>query len=230
MVMYNRLLQHKIRTALVYADTKTITPGAGATWHSFSLNSIFDPDVSGLGHQPAYHDKWAALYGVYRVVRTSWSITFSPMRAHNSIQVVSGGTATGETHAVSDSNHHDILHNPGIVAYEVSDDLIPKQIQSVDKNVIREASGGKRNVRYKMTSGAPYARYHLRGSMTPKQYLDAPTNANTATVQGANPAQNGYLHVGALSKDGNVMSAYRFDIRLTYVVEYTDPGVVEEEN
>lgn len=37
----------------------------------FRGNSIFDPDLSGVGHQPLSSDQWANLYEYYRVV-ASW--------------------------------------------------------------------------------------------------------------------------------------------------------------
>jgi hypothetical protein len=33
----------------------------------FNLNSIFDPNRSGVGHQPQGYDQWSAFYGRYRV-------------------------------------------------------------------------------------------------------------------------------------------------------------------
>lgn len=35
--------------------------------HQFSLNSLFDPDQTGVGHQPRTYDEWSAFYKSYRV-------------------------------------------------------------------------------------------------------------------------------------------------------------------
>jgi len=115
LVMYNKLLQHKVRTAMVYADTKTITPGAKRGVHVFKMNSIFDPDYTGGGHQPAFHDRWALLYKHYRVLRCSFHITYTPHREHIHALIASSGTATGELHGVIDTNHNDMVRNPGIL-------------------------------------------------------------------------------------------------------------------
>lgn len=40
-----------------------------------NLNSIFDPNRTGTGHQPYAHDTFQALYNRYRVISTSWVIT-----------------------------------------------------------------------------------------------------------------------------------------------------------
>ncbi len=34
------------------------------------LNSIFDVDLTGVGHQPMYHDQFALIYNLYRVLGT----------------------------------------------------------------------------------------------------------------------------------------------------------------
>lgn len=42
-----------------------------------NLNSIYDPDRSGLGHQPLGHDEWATWYNRYRVFKVDYVITFN---------------------------------------------------------------------------------------------------------------------------------------------------------
>jgi hypothetical protein len=44
----------------------------------FRLNSIFDPDYSGTGHQPLAHDQWALFYNHYVVTKCSWEVTIVP--------------------------------------------------------------------------------------------------------------------------------------------------------
>ena len=41
------------------------------------MNSIFDPDLSGTGHQPLGHDQWATFYNRYRVFKVSYVISMS---------------------------------------------------------------------------------------------------------------------------------------------------------
>lgn len=43
--------------------------------YKFNLNSIFDPDYTGGGHQPYGHDQLAGLYNRYRVISCSYVIT-----------------------------------------------------------------------------------------------------------------------------------------------------------
>lgn len=221
--MYNRLLRQKVRTALVYADTKTISPGLGNAKHTFRLNSIQDPDFTGIGHHPAFHDKWSLLYAKYRVIKTSWHIVFANHRG------ALFDTVAVPASTFCDTSAYDQQRCGGIVGFEVSDDSTLKHFQTVDANIIREI-GWQNKVKYKMMNSNPNSSVSLSGSMSPKQYLDDPNDADESVLFHTNPVPVGHLHVCALSKDGGPMSDIRFDIRLTYVVELTDPIAVEEEN
>lgn len=68
------------RVKLTYVEKVGLTCTSGvAAKHTFLLNSIFDPDYTGVGHQPYGRDQWATLYGKYMVtsavVRVKWSNT-----------------------------------------------------------------------------------------------------------------------------------------------------------
>jgi len=54
--------------ALRYVDTLNLNGGPGSSAvQVFRVNNIYDPDYTGLGHQPMYRDNYAALYSKYRV-------------------------------------------------------------------------------------------------------------------------------------------------------------------
>lgn len=52
---------------LRYAETFDRTPAGNNDDYVFRGNSIFDPNLTGSGHQPLAHDQWANLYNSYRV-------------------------------------------------------------------------------------------------------------------------------------------------------------------
>lgn len=57
----------------------TVTAGAAATGvQTFRLNSLQDPDYTGAGQQPLYHDELANLYDNYEVIDTKTKVTFLP--------------------------------------------------------------------------------------------------------------------------------------------------------
>jgi hypothetical protein len=62
---------NKVLTRLRYTDTIAMVGTSGAIAKQlFRLNSTFDPDYTGTGHQPLYRDTYASLYDHYAVVET----------------------------------------------------------------------------------------------------------------------------------------------------------------
>lgn len=99
------------KCAFRYSETLSLTSSSVAarlagTQHEFRLNSIYDPDLSGTGHQPYMYDQFATLYGRYRVdfVEVQIDAIVSPSTSHlvtAMIQGPSGGqSASGK--AMSD--------------------------------------------------------------------------------------------------------------------------------
>lgn len=65
---------------LHYAETFTFTSGAGGicgTEQAMSINNLYDPNLTGGGHQPYCFDQLAALYGRYIVKKVSFDIDWS---------------------------------------------------------------------------------------------------------------------------------------------------------
>lgn len=66
------------RTSHTYVSNYIIFANAVAglvgTEHTFSLNSVFDPDVTIAGHQPYGRDQCAAIWGRYKVYAVKWEI------------------------------------------------------------------------------------------------------------------------------------------------------------
>ena len=61
---------------LRYHETITIDPSLGAAGtYTFSANGMYDPNISGVGHQPYGFDQLCALYNHYYVMRAKIRIT-----------------------------------------------------------------------------------------------------------------------------------------------------------
>lgn len=69
----------RFATRLKYSEVTALTPaGVGVPYvYLFRANSIYDPDYSGVGHQPLGRDELAAVYNKYCVRSFSYVITFS---------------------------------------------------------------------------------------------------------------------------------------------------------
>jgi len=91
-------------TRLRYCDSYVITSTTGAVGKQLMMvNSIFDPDVTGVGHQPLYRDTYAGLYDQYAVVSAKIKLTFISNGATNPMivgAVIDDDTTTSTTYYV----------------------------------------------------------------------------------------------------------------------------------
>lgn len=64
-----------IAMKMKYSTILTPTTTTTAQTHFYSLNNLFDPDVTGVGHQPYYFDEVSAIYARYYVMGCSVKVT-----------------------------------------------------------------------------------------------------------------------------------------------------------
>jgi len=66
----------RMRAVLRYSETFTLNPAAGSTGHSlWRCGSIFDPNYTGIGHQPYGRDTYASIYNHYTVLKSNIKVT-----------------------------------------------------------------------------------------------------------------------------------------------------------
>jgi len=109
MVNVNRALQpipQRYICKLKYADTVT-TDAAGI--FRFNLNSLFDPNRSGVGHQPYGYDTLATLYNRYRVISCGWRAQI-PITASSGLSAGLGAMPANED--LSFANFSELRENP----------------------------------------------------------------------------------------------------------------------
>ncbi len=74
----NTAFPHNRTVTLRYCDVISLDPAAGVVAkHQFRANSIFDPDSTGVGHQPKGRDEWAEFYHHYVVVGAKITCQFT---------------------------------------------------------------------------------------------------------------------------------------------------------
>lgn len=68
----------RLSTKLIYGDVITLTvPAGGLASNTFRLNSLYDPDLTNVGHQPQWFDQLANVYQRYRVKGSKITVTFT---------------------------------------------------------------------------------------------------------------------------------------------------------
>lgn len=67
-------------TKLKYSDLITLTSTAnGLARYVFQPNNVYDPDYSGIGHQPMFFDQYTPIYSRYVVLGAKLTASFSPI-------------------------------------------------------------------------------------------------------------------------------------------------------
>lgn len=77
-VLVNRALQpiaQRYVCRMKYCENILRTSIAGPATYTYNLNSLFDPNRTGTGHQPYGHDTFELLYNRYRVISCSYAIS-----------------------------------------------------------------------------------------------------------------------------------------------------------
>lgn len=65
------------RVSLTYTDTFAISSLAFQTMYQFRGNSCYDPDLTSIGHQPAYFDTYSEVYSKYKVYGSTIDVRFA---------------------------------------------------------------------------------------------------------------------------------------------------------
>ena len=101
-------------TKLRYVDNFNLTGAAGVVGANvFRFNSCFDPDLSGVGHQPMYFDQFCGAagtgpYGRYRVISAKATVSFMqtnpPAIAATNLGPIVVGLQTGATSGLYATN------------------------------------------------------------------------------------------------------------------------------
>jgi len=88
----------RIRTKLKYSDVITLTATlANTTEWTFRMNSLYDPDLTGTGHQPMWFDQFSPVYLKYRVYGSRIKATFIPAQVTDTEANDSGPFIVGIT-------------------------------------------------------------------------------------------------------------------------------------
>lgn len=64
-------------TTLRYCDNITLSTTLTPVGNLFRMNSLYDPDYTGVGHQPMYFDQLTAVYSRFSVLNSKIKVTFT---------------------------------------------------------------------------------------------------------------------------------------------------------
>lgn len=187
----NRLLV-KLPYSDFYSKIFTSTGPQGQT-QAWNLNSIFDPDRTGVGHQPLGYDQWATFYNRYRVFKVAYNISCTNLGADQSIY--GGITATN-----------------GVFGNFTS--MAPFE-QPHTKKFHIGGRNGKDTITLKGVVNLPY--------ITGRPLVSYKSDDTYQSVFGASPAEIMALNLMLLSTNPSAGGSVQVTCRLVYFVELYDP-------
>lgn len=181
-----------------YVEYCDLDPAAGTiAVHRYRVNSLFDPDYTGVGGQPMYRDQMAELYNNYVVDGSRIRVTFLP--------IDSMGQAVD-------------LHDIPVLAITKDDDTTsPTTMQAVMEQ-------GTVNQKYKVIkSDATPTIISLSWSLRKSQGVTDIMNPDWIADVGGNPTKHPHFRVAYGNLAGTNVYACRLLIELTYHAVWYNP-------
>lgn len=216
------------KVVLRYVEDFTLNAGnASSAAYVFKFNSLFDPNHTGTGHQPMFHDNYSSLYKYYRVDYAT--ITFMCIDNHV-VNTAVGNAVNGTSTTVSQyyAANERAVRMFIIKDFEVND--YPTKLNTL----IEE--GSKSCVFKYAPQNTSMAMSKLRLSGSPSKVLNVSYKDDTLrgltgdSGTGTDPASLAYFICGIDSMPGSNADSMNFQAILTFRVTYLDFKFNQSEN
>lgn len=139
---------------------------AGA-YHTFALTGLYDPDITGAGHQPLGFDEWMSFYNHYTVVGAVIKATFATTTGSGSLGLANAG----------------ITIAAGTIPVSTNPDSMPEQDNTTYRTLTNSAAKAVTTVTRKVS---------IKKFLGVRDLIDEDNHAGTAA---ANPTENVYALV-----------------------------------
>ncbi len=194
---------------LRYVDeVKLDAPSGLTTFHNFMANGIYDPDVTGTGHQPLAHDEWSAIYDRYTVVGAKISVTPVATDASGHVPGYYGVVTIDSDDAASLA----VLGTSELLEQKYST-MTPKTFGSTISNPAQDG--------HTSTVTATFSSKKWFGSKS----ITGSGGAYSANF-GASPAEQAYFGVYTAAINGNNPDGVTFNVVIDYIVLLQQPKLL----
>jgi hypothetical protein len=135
----------KMVASMRYAESVRLdaVSGAPVAYNFYRCGSIFDPNQSGVGHQPYGHDTYQSIYTHYRVLSSTMTATFLPNGLSSTGHIVGGVYIQADT--TTPVLDFDLVRERGQGNYKIAADqttaITVKQKYTADKNYPNNVAG-----------------------------------------------------------------------------------------
>lgn len=168
----------------------------------FRIDSIFDPNLTGVGHQPQSRDLWASMYDFYKVIQCDYKITFK----------TSSGAGTADSIL-------SIAHSTISTELTGGSYINDSENKQVVKNYFVNTS----------SSSGTNAVLFIEGSVVPWELdVDITEQNNTRywTAVGSNPDSGKYLCIANNTLSGVASNVAYMFVEIWYTVQFRQYNAV----
>lgn len=186
---------------MLYTETLTYTSTSGIqSSNTYALNGIYDPNITGTGHQPMSHDQLANFYSTYQVIGAMCTATYR----WKNLAAASAATRIP------------------VLCYNIADDD-PTLAAGLNVNGKQEAFPG----RTKILRPTDDSSVTITQKFSAKKFFTIAKITGEDTTKagfGANPTRLAYGHVGIQSLDNaSTSAAVLITVHIRYIVRCTQP-------
>jgi len=190
---------------LRYVEHVTLDPGVDLMQrYSFRANSLFDPNHTGIGHQPAGFDEWMARYNHYTVLGSKCTAQF---------------INPGETHLT-----------PGYAGIILTaDETDASSFTSIDNLLESRLSTKFRPAG--LVLGNTNSTTILKSTFSAKKFFHISKatmigNTNYSGTSGTNPTEGAYFSLCYASINGNNPETITIRVTIDYYAVFTEPKIL----
>lgn len=222
MLTRNPFTANSMRAPLHYYTTISVdgSPAnmvAAGIWQ-FSANCLYDPDVTGIGHQPMYYDNFMEVFKKYRVRKAYIKATVVNHTVNTATANSTGTVTTQPNYAYRLAIWNDATSGSTV------------QYPTDFGTLIEE---GGRNVKWRFVGPSLTGKLpSLSHSQVPAQQIgvDSKDPSISGTVNTC-PSSSAYFYVGVAAADATTNVPYvSIAIKITYVVDFWDRDVRQPQN
>lgn len=192
---------------LRYVETVRFNPPVGGISHNvFRANSLHDPNVTGVGHQPSNFDRWANTYDRYTVLGAK--CTAYPVYTNGTNSAKPGTMALCLSEA---GNKLTIAHGSGGI-----DNILEQPRLRASMNYVAGLNAPPTKLSKKFSAKKFFGTKNLIGQ--------SPYSADVTT----SPAEGAFFEVALISPDDtNDPSEVTIRIVIDYIAMFTEPKLTD---
>ena len=187
-----------------YVTFASINPSTSSVaYNVYRANSLFDPDYTGVGHQPSNFDRWMGIYNHFTVIGSKINVRWAPTSAGSLTPAIVGVTL-----------------NDGVTDLSglTTEDVLEKKLTRTKWRVVGSQSRDIDSVTHHFSA---------------KKFFGKPNSSIIGDslyrgTDAGNPTEGAYFTVFASNISGNDPDAMNLIVTIDYIAMLTEPQMTDE--